>query len=75
PDCLYSVGVSLSASRAKVSVGSNPWHPGAEEKNLASIAECYGGGGHRRVAAISFEPGQLDRARQVAQEIVGVLRG
>ena len=75
PDCLYSVGVSLSASRAKVSIGSNPWNPGAEEKNLASIAERYGGGGHRRVSAISFEPGQLDRARQVAQEIVAALRG
>ena len=73
-DCRYSVGVSASASRAKVSVGSNPWNPAAEEKNLASIAEGYGGGGHPRVAAISFEPGELERARQVAQEIAEILR-
>ena len=74
PDCRYSVGVSASASRAKISVGSNPWNPAAEEKNLASIAERYGGGGHPRVAAISFEPGELDRARKVAREITATLR-
>src|SRR5262249_50199169 len=27
PDCVYSVGVSLSSSRSKVSVGFNPWSP------------------------------------------------
>lgn len=74
PDCLYSVGVSASATRAKVSVGSNPWNPAAEGKNLASLAECYGGGGHPRVAAISFDPADLARARQVAQEIAAALR-
>ncbi len=74
PDCRYSVGVSASASRAKISIGSNPWNPAAEEKNLASIAERYGGGGHPRVAAISFEPGELNRARKVAQEITATLR-
>jgi hypothetical protein len=74
PDCRYSVGVSASASRAKISIGSNPWNPAAEEKNLASIAERYGGGGHPRVAAISFEPGELEHARKVAQEITATLR-
>ncbi len=74
PDCLYSVGVSASASRAKVSVGSNPWNAAAEGRNLASLAERYGGGGHPRVAAISFEPGELERARKVAQEIAAALR-
>ena len=74
PDCRYSVGVSASASRAKVSIGSNPWNPAAEEKNLATLAERYGGGGHARVAAISFEPGELERARKVAREIAATLR-
>lgn len=74
PDCLYSVGVSASANRAKVSVGSNPWNPAAEEKNLASMAERFGGGGHPRVAAISFEPTDLERARKVAREIAAALR-
>jgi hypothetical protein len=74
PHCRYSVGVSASANRAKVSVGSNPWNEGAAEKNLASLAEQYGGGGHPRVAAISFDPGDLDRARQVARELAQTLR-
>jgi len=74
PDCLYSVGVSASATRGKVSVGSNPWKSAAEEKNLASLAERYGGGGHPRVAAISFEPTDLARAREVAKEIAAALR-
>lgn len=75
PEARYSVGVSASATRAKVSVGSNPWREDAGEHNLASLCERYGGGGHPRVAAISFEPGQLDRARTAAREIAAALRG
>lgn len=74
PDCFYSVGVSLSAERTKVAVGSNPWSRPAGEKNLASICERYGGGGHPRVAAISFEPQDVERARQAAREIADELR-
>ena len=74
PHCRYSVGVSASATRAKVSVGSNPWNEGSADKNLASLAEEFGGGGHPRVAAISFDPGDLDRARQVARELAERLR-
>ncbi len=73
PECVYSVGVSGSKTRAKVSVGSNPWNHAPLEKNLASICEKYGGGGHARVAAISFEPDDLPRARAVAEEIVAEL--
>lgn len=69
PGCVYSVGVSASPTRAKVSVGSNPWNHLPATKNLASLCERYGGGGHPRVAAISFEPHDLARARQVAAEI------
>jgi hypothetical protein len=74
PDCLYSVGVTASPTRAKVSVGSNPWNDASAEKNLASMAEEYGGGGHPRVSAISFDPSQLERARQVARDIAARLR-
>jgi len=74
PHCRYSVGVSASATRAKVSVGSNPWNEGSADKNLASLAEQFGGGGHPRVAAISFDPGDLERARQVARELAERLR-
>jgi len=74
PDCVYSVSVSGSRERAKVSVGSNPWNNATATKNLATLCEKYGGGGHARVAAISFESRALERARQVAQEIVATLR-
>lgn len=75
PDVRYSVGVSLSSSRAKVSVGSNPWSPRPRAHNLAKICERYGGGGHAAVAAISFPPDQIEAARRVAQEIAAELRG
>ena len=76
PDCFYSVGISRSPQRLKVAVGSNPWRQptGEREKNLASICERYGGGGHARVAAISFEAGELERARRAAREIADELR-
>jgi len=74
PDARYTVGVSASETRSKVSVGSNPWNPDAAEANLASIAEQYGGGGHPRVAAISFEPNDIEHARLVAREISEKLR-
>jgi hypothetical protein len=74
PDALYSVGVSASPTRAKISVGTNPWKEASAEVNLASLAEQYGGGGHARVAAISLGPGDLVRARQVAKEIAVKLR-
>ena len=51
--------MSASPTRAKVSVGTNPWKEPDLEVNLASLSEKYGGGGHARVAAISFGPGDL----------------
>jgi hypothetical protein len=74
PDARYSVGVSSSPSRAKVSVGTNPWKEVPADVNLAALCEKYGGGGHAKVAAISLGPGDLVRARQVAKEITALLR-
>jgi hypothetical protein len=75
PNCVYSVGVTTSPLRAKVSVGSNPWTSEPLNHNLAALCERFGGGGHARVAAISFEPNDLEKARKVAQEIAATLRG
>lgn len=74
PQMLYTVGVSASPTRTKVSVGTNPWKEASAEVNLASLCEKYGGGGHARVAAISLGPNDLARARQVAGEIAETLR-
>ena len=74
PDSIYTVSVSHSSVRTKISVGSNPWAPQEPTYNLASICERYGGGGHARVGAISFETGELERARSVAADIVAELK-
>ncbi|HKD07777.1 MAG TPA: hypothetical protein VKB79_17895 [Bryobacteraceae bacterium] len=74
PDGVYTVAVSPSSFRTKISVGSNPWAPVEPEHNLATICERYGGGGHARVGAISLEPGQVDEARRIAAEIAAELR-
>jgi hypothetical protein len=75
PESTYTVSVSISSFRTKVSVGSNPWAPAEPRHNLATICERYGGGGHPRVGAISFPRGDLASARQAAAEIVAELRG
>jgi hypothetical protein len=74
PNAIYSVGLSRSSFRTKVSVGSNPWAPTDQFVNLATICERYGGGGHARVGAISFPPNRFDEARKAAQEIVQELK-
>jgi nanoRNase/pAp phosphatase (c-di-AMP/oligoRNAs hydrolase) len=74
PESVYSVGVSYSPVRAKVSVGTNPWTKRAHRQNLAKLCEQYGGGGHAVVAAISFKPNELDKAREAAREIARTLQ-
>ncbi|HXF04431.1 MAG TPA: phosphoesterase [Blastocatellia bacterium] len=74
PQATYSIGVSRSPVRAKISVGSNPWAPNPRRHNLAKICERYGGGGHAAVAAISYAPDQLELARRVAARIVTELQ-
>jgi hypothetical protein len=76
PESTYSVGLSRSSFRTKISVGSNPWTatPSENMVNLAKVCERYGGGGHARVGAISFEPNHFDEARAAAKEIVAELR-
>ncbi len=74
PESIYSVGLSKSKFRVKVSVGSNPWAPSEPTVNLAKVCERYGGGGHMRVGAISFDVTQHEVARKAAEEIVHELR-
>jgi hypothetical protein len=74
PDSVYSVGLSKSSFRVKVSVGSNPWARREPSVNLARVCERYGGGGHARVGAISFDVTQHAAASKAAREIVEELR-
>ena len=74
PDSIYSIGVSKSSFRVKVSVGSNPWSKRPPTVNLARVCERYGGGGHARVGAISFDVTQGEAAHKAALEIAEELR-
>jgi hypothetical protein len=74
PDSIYSIGLSKSSFRVKVSVGSNPWSKREPTVNLARICERYGGGGHARVGAISFDVTENEAAHKAALEIVEELR-
>jgi len=74
PSSTYTVSVSPSSTRTKISVGSNPWTPVEPKHNLATICERYGGGGHAKVGAMSLEPGAIEKARAIAAEIVEELK-
>jgi len=74
PDCRYSVGVSRTRTRSKVSVGSNPWATQARTHNLSEICRRYGGGGHPVVGAVSLPREAIEDARRIAHEIATELR-
>jgi hypothetical protein len=69
PDSAYSVSLSCSPSKCKISIGYNPWSPVPRRHNIAAICERHGGGGHPVVGAISLPADQKERARQLANEI------
>jgi len=69
PDSAYSVIVSRSSSKCKLSIGYNPWAPLPRKHNIATICERHGGGGHPVVGAITLPVGDVERAQQLAREI------
>ena len=73
PDARYSVGLTLG-SRAKISVGSNPWSKTPRTHEINKICERYGGGGHPVVGAVSVPREELARAREIAAEIIAELQ-
>lgn len=73
PEARYSVGVTIS-SRAKISIGANPWAKVPRTHEINRICERYGGGGHPVVGAISLPRGELARAREIARGIVTELQ-
>jgi hypothetical protein len=70
PESAYSVVLSRSSSKCKISIGYNPWSPIPRTHNIAKICERHGGGGHPVVGAISLPADQFERARQITNEIV-----
>lgn len=74
PETTYTVSLSKSDFRTKISVGSNPWSPRPRLHNIAKLCEKYGGGGHAVVGAVSLGPGEIDLGRRYMNEIVDELR-
>ena len=75
PESAYSVLLSRSASKCKLSIGYNPWSPHPRRHNIAAICERHGGGGHPVVGAISLAASEIERAQQLAREIADELAG
>lgn len=73
PSARYTVGLTRSTQRVKVSAGSNPWRRPEPLVNLAALCGRYGGGGHAVVAAISLPPDALEEGRRAAKEIAAEL--
>ncbi|CAN5707930.1 hypothetical protein BH24ACI2_BH24ACI2_05930 [soil metagenome] len=74
PQTTYTVSLTKSSFRAKVSVGSNPWSPRPRLHNIAEICERYGGGGHAVVGAVSLKPGEVEKGRAIMHEIIEELQ-
>ncbi len=73
PEIRYTVVLTATDRRTKVSVGSNPWHRPDPLHHIGELCRRYGGGGHPVVGAVTLAPGDLDAARTAYEEILRVL--
>jgi hypothetical protein len=73
PASAYSVLLSRSKSKCKISIGYNPWSPAPRRHNIAAICERHGGGGHPVVGAISLAADRVEEARALVQSIAAEL--
>lgn len=74
PRSAYSVVLTRSPKKLKISVGYNPWSGVPRTHNIAAYCERHGGGGHPVVGAISLPADAVERARQICAELVEMLR-
>ncbi len=75
PESAYSVMLTRSKSRAKISVGYNPWCKLPRTHDIASICQRYGGGGHPVVGAVNLKPDDVEAIRKIGHEITTELGG
>lgn len=73
PDSVYSVIVGRLKSGPKISVGYNPWSGRPLDTDISAICARYGGGGHPVVGGIAFGQHEVDRARNIANQIANEL--
>ena len=70
PESAYSVVLSRSPTKCKISIGYNPWSKIERTHNIAKICERHGGGGHPVVGAISLPSDKVERAKEIMNEVV-----
>jgi hypothetical protein len=75
PQSRYSVMLSRSKTKCKISIGYNPWCGRERSHNIAEICERHGGGGHPVVGAIAVPVEDLERAKSLVAVIAQELRG
>lgn len=74
PTAAYSVMLTQTSSGIRIAIGHNPWSGSELDVDISRICARYGGGGHPMVGGIGFSKEELDRARQVAEDIVTELQ-
>jgi hypothetical protein len=73
PNAIYSVLLGRIPGALKISLGFNPWGPGARRHDLGNICRRFGGGGHPVVGGVAFAPDDTSNAKLVLKEIVRLL--
>jgi hypothetical protein len=73
PESAYSILLTRSKSKCKISIGYNPWSPVPRRHNIAAICERHGGGGHPVVGAISLPADKVDEAKALVRSIADEL--
>jgi len=73
PDLRYTVVLTASRRRTKVSVGSNPWNRPDPLVDLGALCKRHGGGGHPVVGAVTLPPGQEAEGRRVFNAVAATL--
>ncbi len=69
PKSAYSLMLTRSPKKCKVSIGYNPWSAVPRRHDIAAICERYGGGGHPVVGAITLPAADVGRVRDIAETI------
>lgn len=70
PESTYSVMVTRSKSRCKLSIGYNPWSGTERRHDISAICSRHGGGGHPVVGAVSLHASEVEKAKEIALSIV-----
>lgn len=69
PESAYSVLLTRSATKTKLSIGYNPWSPIPRKHDIARICERHGGGGHPVVGAITVKADEIEKGKALARSI------